>query len=303
MEDVEVLELLTGRREQDRLAGDLADAQRGTTAGVAVELGEHDTGEADTRLERLRGVHRVLADHGVEHEDRLVGLDGVADARGLRHQLLVDAEAAGGVDDHDVVLLVAGLFDTGARDLDGVGGRDTERVLATADGGAGVRREHGRAGALTDDLQLADGAGTLEVTRDEQRRVALILQPLGQLAGEGGLTGALQTGQHDHGRRRLRELQASRLTTEDADEFLVDDLDDLLRRVERGRDLGALRALLDLGDEGADDGERDVGLEERETDLAARGVDVGSGESTLATQILEGSGQPVGKGFEHRMRS
>ena len=34
-------------------AGDLGDRQRGTTAGVAVELGEHDAVEADAVAERL----------------------------------------------------------------------------------------------------------------------------------------------------------------------------------------------------------------------------------------------------------
>ena len=81
VEDVEVLELLAGGREQDRLAGDLPDRQRGATAGVAVELGQHDAGEADAVAERLGGGDRVLADHRVEHEEDLVGVDGVADRR------------------------------------------------------------------------------------------------------------------------------------------------------------------------------------------------------------------------------
>src|SRR5699024_7869688 len=48
VEDIEVLELLTGGGEHDRLAGDLTDGQGGTTTGVTVELGEHDTGEINT---------------------------------------------------------------------------------------------------------------------------------------------------------------------------------------------------------------------------------------------------------------
>ena len=61
----------------------------------------------------------------------------------------------------------------------------------------------------------------------------LVAQPLGQLAGQRGLTGALQAGQHDHRRRILGEDQLPRLAAQDPDEFLVDDLDDLLGRVER----------------------------------------------------------------------
>ena len=33
------------------------------------------------------------------------------------------------------------------------------------------------------------------------------------------------------------------------------------------------------------------------------GVDVGFGESTLATQVFQRAGQSVGEGFEHRARS
>ena len=83
------------------------DRQGGTTAGVTVELGEHHAVEADAVAEGLGGVDRVLADHRVDDEEDLVGADRVADVRGLLHQLLVDAEAAGGVDDHDVVDLGA----------------------------------------------------------------------------------------------------------------------------------------------------------------------------------------------------
>ena len=46
------VELLAGGGEHDRLAGHVPDRQRGTTAGVAVELGQHDAGEADALLER-----------------------------------------------------------------------------------------------------------------------------------------------------------------------------------------------------------------------------------------------------------
>ena len=120
VEDVEVGELLAVAREQDRLAGDLPHRQRGTTAGVAVQLGEHDAGEADAVAERLGRGHGVLADHRVDDEQGLVRRHGVADVRGLLHQLGVDAEAARGVDDHDVVVLLDGVRDAAAGDVDRV---------------------------------------------------------------------------------------------------------------------------------------------------------------------------------------
>ena len=56
VEGLELVELLAGRGEGDRLADDLLDRQRGTAAGVAVELGEDDAVEFEGVVERLRAV-------------------------------------------------------------------------------------------------------------------------------------------------------------------------------------------------------------------------------------------------------
>ena len=216
------VELLAGGREHHLAAGDRRDRQRGAAAGVAVELGEHHAVEADAVEERLRGRDRVLADHRVDDEQDLVGLDRVADVRGLLHHLGVDAEPAGGVDDHDVVQLLPRVLDTPSR--------DSHRV---ADAVARLRREHGHAGLVADDLQLGHRVGPLQVGGDEQRLVALVLEPERELAGQRRLAGALQAGEHDHRRRVLGEAQPPGLAAEDLDELLVDDLDDLLRGVER----------------------------------------------------------------------
>src|SRR3954465_8777008 len=122
--------------------------------------------------------------------------------------------------------------------------------------------------------QLLHRVGSLQVGGDQQRRVPLGLEPAAELAGERGLTGALQAGEHDHRRRLLGVADAPGLATEDADELLVDDLDDLLRRVQRLGDLRAAGAFLDRGDEGTDDRQGDVGLKQRDADLARRRVDV-----------------------------
>ncbi len=79
-------------------------------------------------------------------------------SRGLLHHLGVDAEAAGGVDDHDVVQGPPGLLDAAAGDRDRV-----------ADAVARLGREDLDAGALADDLELVDRVGALEVRGDQQR--------------------------------------------------------------------------------------------------------------------------------------
>ena len=79
------------------------------------------------------------------------------------------------------------------------------------------------------------------------------------------------------------------------DELLVDDLHDLLRRREALHDLGAERALLDVRHELAHDLEVDVGLEQRQADLAHGGVDVLGGELAVALEALHDALQAVGE--------
>ncbi len=101
-------------------------------------------------------------------------------------------------------------------------------------------------GALADDLELGDRVRALEVGRDEHRGVPLVLEPGRELAGERRLAGALEAGEHDDRRGLLGEPDAAGLAAEDADELLVDDLDDLLGRVERLADLGPEGPLPDV---------------------------------------------------------
>ena len=53
---------------------DFADGERRPAARVAVELGEHNSGEAEPAVEFAGGAHRVLADHGVGDEQDFGGL-------------------------------------------------------------------------------------------------------------------------------------------------------------------------------------------------------------------------------------
>ena len=288
MEDVEVLEPLTGGGEHDRLADDPGDGQGGTATGVAVELGEDDPVEADSLLEGHCGVDRVLTDHGVDDEQRLVRVSGRLDVGSLGHHLGIDTQASGGVDDDDVIELALGLDDGVTSHLDGI----TNTV-------AGLRSEDMHTGSLTDDLQLGDRVGTLQVTGGQQRRVPLLLEPPSELARQGRLTGTLKSSEHDDGGRGLREPDGAGLTAKDLDELLVDDLDDLLSRVERLRQFLAVTAFLDRRNEFLDDRQVDVGLEEGDADLASRGVDVGIGETSLATQSFEGGCEAVLESVEH----
>src|SRR3990170_8789305 len=60
VEVLELIEFLADGDELDRLAGYRLHRERGATAGVAVELGQHDAVEGDSLLEGNRDVDRLL---------------------------------------------------------------------------------------------------------------------------------------------------------------------------------------------------------------------------------------------------
>ena len=176
MEGVEVLELLAGRGEGDGFAHDLLDGERGTASGITVELGEDHAVEAERLVERRRNGHGVLAGHRVDHEERVVRLDRGRDVGDLRHQLLVDGQPTGGVDDDHVTAGAVRLVDRLACNIDGVGrlGEDRHTHL------------------IAEGAELLDGGRSLEVGSHEQRIAALLLEELGELRGVGRLARALE---------------------------------------------------------------------------------------------------------------
>ena len=288
VEQLKVVQGFARGGEHDGLAGDGSHGKCGTTAGVAVELGQDHTGEVHAFVERLGRVDGVLADHGVDDEQDFVGVDGGADVRRLLHQFSVNAEASGGVDNDHVVQLGLGFGEPGQGHCHGIASGAFKFAADT-----GVRGENWNAGALTVDLQLLDSIGALQISGHQERAVPLTLEPLGKLAGEGGFTGTLQTSQHDHGGWVFRQIDAAGFPTKDGNQFLIDNLDDLLRRVQRLIDLGAECAFTNLGGEFTDHGHGNVGIQEGATNLTHGGIDVGLAEPTLATEVLEGGCQPI----------
>jgi hypothetical protein len=99
--------------ELDRLAGDVAHRQRRAAAGVAVGLGQHDAGQRQRLAEGLGGDRGVLAGHRVDHEQGLDRVDSGVQGLDLGHHRLVDAEAAGGIDDEHVGESLARVGDRG----------------------------------------------------------------------------------------------------------------------------------------------------------------------------------------------
>ena len=282
METLEVVQALTRRREENRRTRHAAHGQRGTATRVAIQLRQDNAREPDAITEGRRSRDRVLADHGIKDEHDLVGAHGVADGDRLVHHLLVNTEAAGRINDDHVNATLASELDAASRDLDGV----TDTV-------AGLGRPHLHTGAFADNLQLLDSVGALEIGGDEEDGLTLLAQPLAELARQRGLTGTLETREHEDRGTRLGEGQLTRRATEDLDEFLVNDGDDLLAGVES---LGAGRAVglfTHLRGELTNDGERDIGVDKRATNVGNRVIDVRLGQDAAAAQAAEGLGQAI----------
>ena len=85
-----------------RLPGDLAYRKRRAAASVAIHLGEHHAGERQLLVKLVGGVDRVLSSHGVGHEQDFLRIEHLLQRLHLVHQLIVDVQAAGGVDDQHV---------------------------------------------------------------------------------------------------------------------------------------------------------------------------------------------------------
>src|ERR671933_882649 len=286
VEALELVELLPHAGEQDRLAGDRLDAERRAAAGVAVELAHEHAVELDGLGELLGDVDRVLAGHRVDDEQDVVRLDRAAHLDELVHERRVDVQAAGGVDDEDVLAVHLGLVERPPRDVD----RRAVGALLV-DVGADLRAELD---------ELVDRGRAVDVARRHRdRRAVLGLQVARELRAGGRLAGALQAGHEDHGRRARREGDAHRGAANERGELLVDDLDDLLARVELADHLGAHRALLHGRRELLDDLEVDVGLEQREADLAHGLVDVVLGQRPVRADVGERLLELLGKGVEH----
>ena len=119
--------------------------------------------------------------------------------------------------------------------------------------------------------------------------MSTLLEPVREFARRGRLTGTLQSGHQNDGRRLRSEFDARRVFAEDLDQFVAQDLDDLLSGREGGHNFLTDGLGLDVVDQFLDDLEVDVRLKQRHADFAQGFVDVLLGDLGLAAEGLEGA--------------
>jgi hypothetical protein len=205
-------------------------------ARVAVELREHDAGERQRLGEGLRDVHRILALHGIDDEERLDGLERRVDRAHLGHHRLVDRQAPRRVHDQHVVEVALRPVERGSG--------DGHRLLR------GIRGKEVHVQVLRERGELVDGRGTIDVRGNHQHLFLRgVAQQARELSGAGRLARALQAREQDHGRRLGREVQASLRAAHELHQLLVDHADQRLARREAADDLLPERLLRHAADE------------------------------------------------------
>ena len=163
----------------------------------------------------------------------------------------------------------------------------------------GAHLKHRHPGLLADDAQLVDGGRAVDIAGDKQRAAALAAVIFAELGRVGGFTVALQAAHHQHGLALVLDVQQlGFLAAHQAGQFLVDDLDDLLRGGQAFHDLLPHGALGDLGAEILGDLIVDVGFQKGHADFAHGGLDVRLVQLALAAQLFEHAGQALAQGFK-----
>ncbi len=273
--------LLAHTDELDRLAGDGAYRQRGTATGVTVDLGQDHAGQRQCITERLGGVGRVLAGHGIDHEQGFHRVDRGMQRLDLAHHFFIDVQATGGIDDDHVDEFQFCFFNSRLGDV--------HRLLAQ------VGREERHADVVGQGFQLLDRRRTVDVRRHHHHRLFLALfKEARQLAGCRGLARALQTShQHDCWRYGA-QVQVFVGGAHQAFEFGLDDLHERLARCQAARHLGADGAFLDRIDEVLDHRQGDVGFEQRHAHFAQGVFDVVLGQFRLAGDMAQRLRETVG---------
>ena len=205
-----------------------------------------------------------------------MGVDGLANGNGLGHHFFVNTQATRGIDDHNVDTVRNRIVKARASYLN--------RIANTI---TGLRCPHLNARTLTDDLQLTNCIGALEVRSNEQDRLAFFAQPLSQLSGQSRLTCTLQTSEHKDGGTTLSEVEFSGFTAKNLNQFIVNDSNDLLTRIKRARARRSIGLLANLRRELANNGQGDVGVQECPANLADGLINVRLGQNTARTQPLK----------------
>ena len=211
VERLQGIGLLAHTDKLDRLAGKVANRESGTTAGITIRLGQNHTGERQGFIEGLGRIGGILTGHGIDHEQGFHRADGPVQALYLTHHVFIDMESTGGIDDQHIHVATTGFFQGAVGDI--------HRVLI-AGGGEEVGLHLPRQG-----FQLLDRRRAIHVGGHHHDLLLLpFLQEAGEFGHGSGLTGTLQAGHQDNGRRLGGQVKGVIGVAHGVDQLVIDDL-------------------------------------------------------------------------------
>ena len=281
MKRLDRIDLFAGAGKLDRLAGYRPHRQRRTAAGIAVHSGQDHTGQINLAGKALRNVDRILTGQRIDHQQHFLGNRDRGDGLHLVHQLAIDVEAACRIEQQHVDRLQLGRLQRTGGDID--------RGLASDD------RQSGSANLLAQHRQLLLRGRAIDVERRHQHLLAvLFLEQFGELRRSGGLARTLQADHHDHDRRKRLQIKLGGLfAAQHLDQRIVDDLDDLLARCDRLQDRLANRLFGDIIDKAADNRQRDIGFEQRDSNFAHRIAHILLAQRPAPAQLVENAAKAI----------
>ena len=294
-----------GSDELDRRACDLLDGKGRSTTGVAVELGHDDAVHRHPLVEDPGRLDGILSRHGIDDEIDLMWIQGESDTVQFLHEVVIDMQSTGGVEYQDIEPFTASSLQRPLADADGDTGGITVLgafVGFSMEGDLGISLRVGL-DSLHDQLQLFNGGRALQVGGADQRVAAVSLQIRCQLAAGGGLSCALESTEHDDGRRGVDEHDMTVDWAHQIDQMLVDDVGHLLTGFQALEDFRSKRLLLDSLAEVVDDIEIDIGLQKCLSDFLHGLAYVRLAESATAREIAEGLAEAVTESVEHGFSS
>ena len=221
----------------------------------------------------MRGhAHRLLAGRRVSHEQNLLRLQEFLQLPDLFDQRRVDLLPPGRVENLHVADLRLGPFQTRGR-----GAADIFLLRR--------RRVNRHAHLPGQSRELLNRGRPMQIARDQERETSLFLEQSGELGRRSGLARAVES--HQKNARRLFEIQRRRVTTQERRHLVVENLHHLLPGRHTAQHFLAQRFLLHPRDEPLRHLKIDIRLEQRETHLAQRIIDVRLRDRTMPAQVLK----------------
>ncbi len=273
MEKVDFVRFFAHADKANRDARNLFNRKRRAATGIAIHLRKTDARKVQPVEKSFRDIDRFLANHRIRDKEDFLGLHRIASLFEFLHQLFVYLQATRGIVDDDIETVLFRVFASVLDDFDRI---SFSLVI------------HRNPDGFSEDLQLFDGRRAIDVRRDEKRfLLALAPQIERNLCSKSRLAGSLETDHHDADRRLSRKDKFLRFAAHHLDQFIVDDLDNLLPGRHRRENLLSHRLFLHRLHKIARNVKAHVRFEKGPANLAERIRYVFLGQGSLSTQIFQ----------------